>query len=345
MAYLNGGSRAMTIQRAPTIRLQRLDPARFDWAQLCEFDDQLIFQTREWMQFISRTQGSQPVLARVLDDGDEVGFFTGQTFKRFGLRLLGSPFPGWTTLSMGFVLRAGVSRRAALEALIAFAFGDLRCVHFELQDRWLSHAEVADLGLEVTHSVMFELDLTAEDDDMFGRMSGPCRRSIRKSAKSGVIVEQAGGEQFAAEYHEQLIDVFARKQLTPSYGVERVTELIRCLEPTGRLLLLRARGPDGNSIATGIFPAMNGTAHFWGSASWRQLMWLRPNEALVWHAMRYWRDRGMTVMELGGGGDYKRKFGPREFTVPHVRLSRTAALGHLRNAAETVLSRGHRSRS
>ena len=36
--------------------------------------------------------------------------------SRFGVRILGSPFPGWTTLSMGFNLREGVSRRAATEA-------------------------------------------------------------------------------------------------------------------------------------------------------------------------------------------------------------------------------------
>ena len=72
---------------------------------------------------------------------------------------------------------------------------------------------------------------------------------------------------------------------------------------------------------------MNGTAYLWGSASRREHRVLRPYEALYWYAMRYWRDRGMTVMDLGGGGDYKRKYGPREFTVPHLRLSRTATLG------------------
>ena len=110
--------------------------------------------------------------------------------------------------------------------------------------------------------------------------------------------------------------------------------LVRCLQPTGRLLLLRARAPDGTSIATGIFPALNGVAYFWGGASWRAHQVLRPNEAVFWYAMRYWKARGMRVLDMGGGGDYKRKYGPRETSVPFVRTSRFRGLGTLRTAAQ-----------
>jgi hypothetical protein len=82
-------------------------------------------------------------------------------------------------------------------------------------------------------------------------MTSACRRAIRKSEKEGVVVEQTSGVDFADEYYAQLEDVFAKQSLRPMYGVSRVRELVRSLEPTGRLLLLRARAPDGTRCAAG----------------------------------------------------------------------------------------------
>ena len=111
-----------------------------------------------------------------------------------------------------------------------------------------------------------------------------------------MTVEEASAAGFADEYYAQLQDVFAKQGLRPTYGVDRVRELIRCVHPTGRLLLVRALGPEGEPIASGIFPAMNRTAYFWGGASWRSHQILRPNEAIFWFAMRDWKARGMSAV-------------------------------------------------
>src|SRR5205085_2043438 len=147
---------------------------------------------------------------------------------------------------------------------------------------------------------------------------------IRKAERVGVTIEEADDLEFADEYYAQLRDVFAKQSLVPTYGKERVTELIRRLHPTGRLLLLRARSRDGECIATGIFPGMNGSAYFWGGASWREYQILRPNEALMWHAIRHWQARGAVRFDLGGGAEYKRKYGGAEIVVPEFRFSRLA---------------------
>ena len=52
------------------------------------------------------------------------------------------------------------------------------------------------------------------------------------------------------------------------------------------LLLLRAREPDGRCIATAVLPWHHRTMYFWGGASYRQHQHLRPNEALIWYALR-----------------------------------------------------------
>jgi CelD/BcsL family acetyltransferase involved in cellulose biosynthesis len=316
------------------VKLERIALDAVDWADLDAYPDRVVFQTREWIEFVARTQGAEPVLAGVVERGRTVGYFTGLVVKKYGLRLLGSPFPGWTTSSIGFNLVETASRPDAARALVAFAFGPLRCVHLELKDRRLRESDLEGLGFESSPTVTFEVDLSPAEDAIFANMTSACRRAIRKSKKEGVVVEEASGADFAGEYYAQLEDVFAKQSLRPMYGVTRARELIRCLKPTGRLLLLRARAPDGTAIATGIFPAMNGVAYFWGGASWRSHQILRPNEAIFWYAMRYWKERGMTVLDMGGGGDYKRKYGPTETSVPFARRSRFRALMLLRDAAQ-----------
>lgn len=320
------------------LSLRPIAAAGRDWERMDAFPDRVLFQTRAWLDFLAATQGAEPVVAAVAEDGEDVGYFTGAIIRRFGIRILGSPFPGWTTESMGFNLREGVDRRAAAAALIPFAW-TLRCAHVELKDRRLAAPDVGAIGFASEPTLTFEMDVSDDESAILGRMSSACRRALRRGVKVGVTVEQAAGTAFADEYHAQLVEVFGRQSLVPTYGVERVRTLISCLEPTGRLLLLRARAPDGLPIATAIFPGYNGTAYFWGGASLREHQILRPNEAIFWAAIRYWRDRGVTRLDLGGGGEYKRKYGPREVWVPHLRASRFPGLSTLRGAARFAVER------
>jgi predicted N-acyltransferase len=203
-------------------------------------------------------------------------------------------------------------------------------------DRNLTLAELNDLGFQHRTYAGFEIDLTKNEDELFSNMSSACRRCIRKADKSGVSIEEADDSGFAEEYYDQLKDVFGKQSLVPPYGVERVHELIRQVHPTGMLLLLRARIPNGRCIATGIFPAMNQTMYFWGGASWREDQALRPNEAIQWHAIKYWKKRGIRLYDMGGAGEYKRKYGGYEISVPWLRKSKYAYISHMRDYAQRL---------
>jgi CelD/BcsL family acetyltransferase involved in cellulose biosynthesis len=321
------------------LTFERFEPHEQDWQEMDARPDRVIFQTREWLEFIRRSQGAEPVVASIFDGGERVGYFTGLIVKRLGIRILGSPLPGWTTESMGFNLPPSISRRDAAKALKSFAYGPLRCLHFELKDRRMQASDLDGLGFESTATMTYDIDLTGDESTLFGQMSGACRRAIRKAEKSGVQVEVATGVDFAEEYYDQLQDVFGKQSLVPTYGIDRVRHLIRFLEPTGRLLLLRALGPDGRSIASAIFPAFNGRAYFWGGASLRSDQIFRPNEAIFWYAMRHLRQEGTTTLDMGGAGEYKRKYGGREVWLPWSRHSRYPGLSAMRNLAKAAARR------
>jgi CelD/BcsL family acetyltransferase involved in cellulose biosynthesis len=292
-----------------------------------------VFRTAAWLEYVARTQDAEPVAARVMREGEPVGWFAGAIVKRFGVRILGSPFQGWMTGPMGFALDADVGRRAAADALVRFGFKELRCMHVEVIDRLAGFDELGGLGGRLDTFHTFELDLTQDEETLLAGMASSCRRAIRKAEKEGVRIEEGQGVEFASEYYDQLLDVFAKQGRRPPYPVERVEEMIRCLEPTGNLLLLRAVAPDGERIATALWPWCADFAYFWGGASWRSHQNLRPNEAIFWHAIRTFKERGVPLLDFGGGGEFKKKFGPVDRNIPILRKSRVPGMLKLRDVA------------
>ena len=319
-----------------------IDLKTVDWESLDRFKDRTVFQTREWLRFLSETQNAMPVLAELREGGEVVGYFSGLTFTRLGIKVLGSSFPGWTTPYMGFNLSPGTSRGVALAALEHMAWNELTCLHMEVSDPYFSVEDGQALGFTCEFYTSYRTDLRKSEEAIFNSMDSACRRCIRKAEKSGVTIEEAHDLAFADEYYEQLKDVFAKQGLVPTYKLDRVRALIKYLEPTGRLLLLRARDPQGNCIATGIFPGFNNIAEFWGNASVRSGQILRPNEAIQWHAMRYWKRRGVEIYDWGGEGAYREKYGCVLHRVPRFSKSRYKLVSRLRNEAKKMFERKQR---
>ena len=108
-----------------------------------DFAPRNVFQTPEWLQFVARTQGAEPVVARVYPTtGPAWGASPASRCVAFGVPILGSPFKGWMTGPMGFDLDPAVPRRDALEALMTFAFKEVGCLHVEVLDRHAAFTEL-----------------------------------------------------------------------------------------------------------------------------------------------------------------------------------------------------------
>ncbi|OPY69593.1 MAG: hypothetical protein A4E57_01078 [Syntrophorhabdaceae bacterium PtaU1.Bin034] len=116
-----------------------------NWDDLDRLEDRTLFQTLPWLDFISETQKARPVILRLESMGRTAGYFSGFVVRKFGFKILGSPFKGWTTESLGFNLASGVSPIEALDAVASFAFTRLGCRHLELLTRrlcqkiWAAH--------------------------------------------------------------------------------------------------------------------------------------------------------------------------------------------------------------
>ncbi|HLW51626.1 MAG TPA: GNAT family N-acetyltransferase [Candidatus Angelobacter sp.] len=317
---------------------ERADLNTFPWEEThAGLGDRTLFQSPAWLDFLTATQKGEAVVAVLRNGSAAAGYFTGMIVRKLGLKVLGSPFPGWSTSYMGLNLSPGISKHSVLDALKRLAFDDLHCSHLEFMDRKFNAAEISECGFQSTSLNGFEVDLTATEEEIFERFRPACRQAIRKATRSGVTVAEAADADFAAEYYSQLEEVFGRQKLAPTYSLARVQDLLRYIQPTGKLLLLRARDGHGQCIATGIFLMISPTTmYFWGGASWSSHQSLRPNDLLMWKAMQIGKARGMAILDLGGAGDYKKKFGGRPISVPWARISSQPFIPILRDTARTL---------
>ena len=289
------------------------------WDNILEFENYNVFQTPSWNNFLMETQNATPIVASIREGDQLLGYFTGLVTRKVGLKMLGCPLRGWGTYFMGFILKPETSRREILKVFPDFVFNTLKCHYFEILDPFINMMDIAGLPIDFELRPRFLLDLTKSEDELFMNLKSSCRNLIRQSIKKGVTIEETVEVDFADDYHAQLTEVFAKQSLEPPYSAERVKSIIEFMLPTEKILLLKAREPSGKCIATGIFLGFNKSAVFWGAASWREYQSLRPNEALAWHGIKYWKAKGIKELHFGGGMEqYKSKYGCQEVTM--IRL-------------------------
>ena len=316
------------------MHLEHLNLTIPEWEQHThELPDRTVFQSAAWLSFLVETQRGEPVFAALMDDNAIAGYFCGMIVRKFGIPMLGSPMPGWTTAYMGTNLIDEVPRRLVPHAITSFAFRDIGCVHLEMMDRRLTPDDARQLSFRTRLFNGFEIDLTQSEPVLLANMEGSCRRNIRKAVRCGLRIRECNDESFVDHYYAQLEDVFAKDGLVPTYGKKRVRALMHHLVPEGKVLPLQAIDPEGNCIASMVTVASNETAFLWGSTSWRRFQHLRPNELLMWSSIQHWKSRGVKKLDMGGGGEYKRKYGGYEISVPWLRASKYAGLESLRTTA------------
>lgn len=322
------------------VQFKRLTLEHVNWEELDRFGDRTIFETLPWLRFLEKTQHAVPIVAAIVHSGKTAGYFTGLIVRKYGVKILGSPFRGWGNGYMGFNLDPEYNRREVLKAFPSFVFEQLKCHYFEIRDRYVTEEDYADLGYSVLNLRSFEIDLTQSEEELLANMKRKCRWCIRKAKQNGVYIEEAQDIGFADDYYDQLSDVFSKQSLKPFYPKSWVQEIITQLLPTGNLLLLRARNKDGFCIATGLHMVFNESAFGWGGSSWREYQKLRPNEYLEWYAMRCLKARGIKKYDMGGTDkpEYKKKFGVYSITVPRLIMSKYETLFKLRDLAVTMVN-------
>ena len=314
-------------QRIP---IESLDREEFD-----TIPGKSVFTSIPWIHFIESDKRATPLIIRISIDGSYLGYFSGLIFIRIGIRIIGSPFRGWSTCFMGLDLLSNEHRVLIIPELIRYLFVQFGCSFIEITDRHLTMEQARDMQCRVVPVRTLELDINKNNDELFMHMKTDCRNFIRQFERRGANLEVAKpSSNFACEYYNQLIDVFAKQKLVPTYRVEKVERLFAALGDTENILCLRVLDPQKKCIATSIFIGYGDKFFFWGGASYREYQHYRPNEYMIWKAIQYWRDRGCKVFDMVGVRNYKRKFGSIEREYPCMIFAKNRILLFIRFFAE-----------
>lgn len=301
--------------------------------------DKPVFTTREWIEYIAEDANAEPIVVEIHRKGEIIGYFSGLQFKKFGVRIIGSPFNGWSTCYMGLDLFRTdcFDRLDIVEQLSVYLMSHYRCPYIEITDRLIDAQEAHDKGFTCLPMNTLELEINRTDDELFKVFKTDCRNFIRQFERRGARLEVAmPDDRFAEEYYEQLKDVFAKQGLVPTYSLEKVKRILSHMRNTGNVLCQRVISPEEKCIATSIFFGFKKKFFFWGGASYREDQHYRPNEYMIWRAIQYWRDKGCEVFDMVGVRDYKRKFGSVEKSYTKLVFTKYKVLLLFRNMAKRL---------
>jgi len=302
-----------------------------------QFPEKTIYTTADWYKYLQLDCRVKPVIIRISQNNRLIGYFYGGEIRKFGLKIIASPFSGWSTCWMGFETVPGVDKFDLLGPLWNYLTHEQGYFYGEVIDRDFALEEAQRRGYICEPFPTLDLRIDRTDEELFKVFKTDCRNFIRQFERRGASIEIAEpNNTFAEEYYDQLRDVFAKQGLTPSYSLDKIKHIMAVFGKTDKILCLRVRAPDGRPIASSIFFGFNNKCFYWGGASYRPDQHYRPNEYMIWTAIRYWRERGCTVMDMVGDRTYKHKFGPEPVSYALIYLTKYPFLITLRNWAKKL---------
>lgn len=301
------------------------------------FRNKSIFTTFPWINYLLEDNpGSKPIVIKIMKKQMRIGYFTAIKIKKMGVPIIGSPFRGWGTSFMGLDIDDYTDIVEIYKELIAFLFKEHLVLYISISERHLNVDE-AKKHFRTIPADSLELNIDRTDDGLFKVFKTDCRNFIRQFERRGATLEFAEpNDKFAEEFYLQAVDVFDKQGLVPTWTENKVKCLLKNLKTEDMVLCLRVRDPEGNSIATSIYPGFNNKFFFWAGASYRTGQHYRPNEYMIWTAIKYWRDRGVKYFDMVGVRDYKKKFGPEPIQYATMEFSKSDSIIWAKNEAEKL---------
>lgn len=297
------------------------------WDVFKNTHDDLITKSEDWYIFLKKSFGLSPYIVEIKKSDKLLGYFIGERIKRF-VWIVASPFEGISTGYQGinsFQKITAEERLLIYKKMSNWLFRTKKCIYFQVSDWQLEIEDVKKYTkFKYTPIVGYRLNLEVSEDVLYSKLHyKSCKYSINKSKKKGVKVRKTSNiNNFIDVYYNQLLDVFRRQGLEPTYKKERVRSLVYSLYEKNEILCLESISKEGEIIATGLFPGSANMAIYWGGASWQKEQKLCPNEPLIWEAIKYWNSKGTKTFEFGGGRSYKKKFGGEAFSKPRIEIAK-----------------------
>jgi CelD/BcsL family acetyltransferase involved in cellulose biosynthesis len=309
---------------AEPLRLVRIDLANPAWPELVARDPHALpFHHPAWTQMLSECY-----------DFSTLGLALADTEGRL---VAGAPVvetqgvlrrPRWISLPFTDLCPPLVSGDSDLQARLEMEIEGAR-KEAGVTSVELRAAPSSDHALALPAGFVHTLRLDQDPETTFTRLKPNVRNKIRSAQRSGVTVARAENEDDLTRTFYEL-HTATRRRLGVPVQPRRYFSLLwrRILEPgLGFLLVARA---NGRPVAAAVFLAWGGTVVYKYGASAADALQLRPNNALLWHAINWASESGYSTFDFGktelankGLREFKRAWGTDEASLSYAVLGPT----------------------
>ena len=271
-----------------------------------------VYHSSAWIDFILKTQPVKKVIYSIIENGREVGLMPGFQLNKGPVKIFGSPLPGWTTPCLGPLVN-DIDQSSLLDAIATTIRKD-RYSHSELESPILNVEEALNHGFIAEKRYTYIANILSDPESILSSYSKSCRKAVKKGQRNGLYVETTHDSDFIDLYYQQLMEVFSKKGIVPTYPKERIRLLWDTMMPSGNLLATWVQY-ENKVIATRLDLLSKDWMYSFGSASSRDYLHLYPNELARYHVMCIGSSRGAMKYDMNGRGSYKAKFGAESITI------------------------------
>lgn len=286
------------------------------------YQNKNLFTTVSWLRFLHEWKKVTPIIIRISDENNSlVGHFTGCTFRIFNFLILGSPFYGWMGQHMGFDFENVeiVEKTKVLDEIIIFLIKQIKISFIILADFQFVKDDVKACKTRLFYDNIrgsFFLDLTQSEDQLFKNFKSGYRTCVRKFEKMGGTIVEDMSVDFIEEHHKQLLEVFNRKYLSSPNYRDRMKLLFE--KYPEMVLSIKALDDKQNNIASSYYLGAGSMSFFASNASLTGALNYNANQALMWYAIKYWKEKGIKTLDFAGRSSYKENFGPTLKNTPTI---------------------------
>jgi hypothetical protein len=301
------------------MNFQILDPNDHpDWDDLLiRSNDSRFFHTSAWARTLETTYGFKSLYFSVLE--------AGQLMLLMPFMEVQSLLTGKRGISLPFT-DACPPLVSDIECLKEAAD---RVITYGEKNRW-EYVEWRD-GSHVAHGTQpwesyyfHEIDLTKTESDLFSSLSDNNRRNIRKAVKENIVIRIDRSQDSLRDF--QRLNLLTRKRhgLPPQptlffrnvykYVISRNYGIIVTASHKNRI------------IAASVFFHFGTKALYKYGASEMEHQNLRPNNLIMWEALKWYKNEGLETIDLGrtemdnpGLLQYKRTWGAKETLLEYYR--------------------------
>ena len=322
------GSRAASHRAVAGTELRRIDLDDEAWAQLVRSDrDALAFHHPAWARMLGECYGFRAFALALADD--EGRLLTGVPVLETGGRLRGRR---WISLPFTDICPPLMAGDGDLQAHLETEIDAAR-LEAGVDSVEVRAAPAGDRALIRSSGLRHTIQLEPNPDSVFLRLKPDVRRAIRFAARGGVVVTRSEREDDLTETFYDLHTETRRRLGVPVQPRRYFSLLWRRVVKPGLGFVLVARVRD-RPVAASVYLPWNRTLIAKYSASDAAAWSLRPNNAVLWHAISWACEEGYLTLDLGrtdagdaGLREFKRRWDADETPLVYGILGTTRASG------------------